>query len=131
MKLSLQDYTLGDAVILYCEGRIVYRAEAAALARVAGEALEQCSQVVLELSGVENIDGAGLGELVLAHLRAREQGKELKLAGASARVRELLELTNLSSVLAVYASVAEAMDFGGGMSPLIESAVDSFAEFGD
>ena len=118
MKLGLKDYTLRDTIILYFEGRIVYREEAAALARVAAKALQQCSQVVLELSAVENIDSAGLGQLVFAHLRAKEKGKELKLAGATGRVRELLDLTNLSSVLNTYASPAEAMEFGRGTSPL-------------
>ena len=39
LKLSLETRNFGDVVIVHCQGRIVYRDEAAALSRVVGEVL--------------------------------------------------------------------------------------------
>ncbi len=71
MKLSLETRNRGDVMIVHCQGRIVYRDEAAALSRLVGEILESGGKVVLDLSGVSSIDSAGIGELAsLAHLGA-------------------------------------------------------------
>ena len=65
MKLSLETRNRGDVIVVHCQGRIVYRDEAAALSRLVGEILERGSKLVLELSGVSTMDSAGIGELVL------------------------------------------------------------------
>ena len=40
LKLSLETRNCGDVMIVYCQGRIVYRDEAAALSRLVGEFLQ-------------------------------------------------------------------------------------------
>ena len=119
MKLSLEARRLGDVIIIHCEGRIVYRDEAAALSRMAGEALEHTREVVLDFGGVQRMDSAGLGELVLAHMSAAGQGKTMKLAGARPHIHELLELTNLSSVFDMYPTLEEAMETGDELAALV------------
>jgi anti-anti-sigma factor len=110
LKLSLETRHLGDVIIVHCEGRIVYRDEAAALTRVVTEALQHTREVVLDLEGVQRIDSAGLGELVLIRRAAESNGNILKLAGPNARVRHMLELTNLSSIFEIYDSLVEALE---------------------
>src|SRR6202162_2287057 len=61
LKLSLETRNRGDVAIVHCQGRIVYRDEAAALSRVAGEVLQQARTLVLDLSGVSSMDSAGIG----------------------------------------------------------------------
>jgi anti-anti-sigma factor len=95
---------------VYCEGRIVYRDEAAALSRVVGELLHNGTKLILDLSGVSSMDSAGIGELVLLKTWAEERNAELKCAGATAVVRTLLDLTNLDSVLDVYETLDEALE---------------------
>jgi anti-anti-sigma factor len=107
LKLSLETRNRGGVIVVHCQGRIVYRDEAAEFSRVVGEVLEHGRRVVLDLSGVRAMDSAGIGELVLVHTLAREKNIELK-CGASGVVRMLLELTNLDSVLDVFESVDEA-----------------------
>ncbi|MGC2197348.1 MAG: STAS domain-containing protein [Terriglobales bacterium] len=119
MKLSLKTRRSGAVMIIRCEGRIVYRHEAAALSRVVRQALEHTREVVLDFAGVQGIDSAGLGELVLMHMWAVTQDKALKLAGGTSRVRELLELTNLSSVLTMYSSLEDAMHLGDEWPPVV------------
>jgi anti-anti-sigma factor len=110
LKLSLETRNSGDVVVVHCQGRIVYRDEAAALSRVVGEALQQARKLVLDLSGVSSMDSAGIGELALLQSWAQAQNVNLKCAGPNLLVSTLLELTNLDSVLEVHPSVDAAVD---------------------
>jgi len=104
VKLSLETRHLGDVIIVHCEGRIVYRDEAAALTRVVTEALQHTRKSYWILKALQRIDSAGLGELVLIRMVAEASGGTLKFAGPNPRIRELLDLPNLSSVFEVHAS---------------------------
>jgi anti-sigma B factor antagonist len=110
LKLSLETRNCGDVIIVHCQGRIVYRDEAAALSRVVGEVLQQTSHVVLDLSGVSSMDSAGIGELALLQTWSQERNASLKCAGANWLVRTLLDLTNLDSVIEVHDSLDEALE---------------------
>ena len=109
LKLSLETRNLGDVVIVHCQGRIVYRDEAAALSRVVGDVLEQARKIVLDLSGVSSMDSAGIGELALLQSWALGGNVSLKCAAPNRLVTTLLELTNLDSVLDVHPSVDAAL----------------------
>jgi anti-sigma B factor antagonist len=113
LKLSLETRNFGDVMIVHCQGRIVYRDEAAALSRVVGEVLAQTSNVVLDLSGVSSMDSAGIGELALLQTWAQERNAMLKCAGANSLVRTLLELTNLDTVIEVHPSLDAALESFG------------------
>jgi len=114
LKLSLETRNRGDVIVVHCQGRIVYRDEAAALSRVVGEVLHENSKLVLDLSGVSAMDSAGIGELALVQNWAQERKADLKVAVANNTVRALLDLTNLDSVLEVH--------------PTLESALEAFRE---
>ena len=109
LKLSLETRLRGDVVVVYCQGRIVYRDEAAALSGLVGEVLENSGKVVLDLSGVSSIDSAGIGELVLLHTWAQAKNADLKCASPSRFVRDLLGLTRLDSFFEIYPSLSEAL----------------------
>src|SRR5271165_4337318 len=80
LKLSLETRNRGDVIIVHCQGRIVYRDEAAALSRLVGGLLQDASKVVLDLSGVSTMDSAGIGELALLLTWAQEKNANLKCA---------------------------------------------------
>jgi anti-anti-sigma factor len=109
LKLSLETRNCGDVIVVHCQGRIVYRDEAAALSRVVGEVLQQGRKLVLDLSGVSSMDSAGIGELALLQTWAQGQNVALKCAAPTPLVRTLLDLTNLDSVLDVHSSLNEAL----------------------
>jgi anti-sigma B factor antagonist len=109
LKLSLEMRNHGDVIIVHCQGRIVYRDEAAVLARVVGEVLQQAKHLVLDLSGVSSIDSAGMGELALLQTLAQGKNVTLKCAGPNALLRTLLDLTYLVTVLEVHPSVEAAL----------------------
>jgi anti-anti-sigma factor len=110
LKLSLETRNFGDVMIVHCQGRVVYRDEAASLSRVVGEVLCHTEKLVLDLSGVSSMDSAGLGELALLCTRAQENNVNLKCAGPNTLVRMLLDLTNLDTVLDVHPSIEAALD---------------------
>lgn len=101
LKLSMQIRTSEGTIVVYCKGRIVYRKEVAALSCTLAELLPQTQQLVLEMSEVESMDGAGLGELLSALSCAQARGCRMILAAPSRRVRELLDVTRLASVFEI------------------------------
>ena len=109
LKLSLEIRSSDDAIVVYCKGRIIYRKEVAALSCTLAEVLPQTRQLVLEMSEVESMDGAGLGELLSALSSAQARGCRMKLAAPSKRVRELLDMTRLASVFEVHDTVEDAV----------------------
>jgi anti-sigma B factor antagonist len=109
LKLNLETRNRDGVLIVHGHGRIVYRDEAAALARLMGEVLEQSQRVILDLTGVTAMDSAGIGELALVQSRAQEKNVTLKCAGANVRVLNLLQITRLDSVLEIYDTLDEAL----------------------
>jgi anti-anti-sigma factor len=109
LKLSLETRNRGDVIVVHCQGRIVYRDEAAALSRLVGEVLQHASKVVLDLSGVRSMDSAGIGELALLQTWAKEKNAELRCSGPNALVQDLLSLTNLDTVLDVHPTIDAAL----------------------
>ena len=65
--------------------------------------------LVLDLSGVEYIDSAGLSALLLAQRQQVHHHGDMRLAGASDEVRSLLSLTALDRVFPMYNTVEEAL----------------------
>ena len=110
LKLSVEARNFGDVIIVRCQGRIVYRDEAAALSRIVDELLHKGTRLVLDLSCVSAMDSAGIGELVLMQTWAQERNATLKCADPSTIVRTLLDLTNLDSVLDVHDTIDEALE---------------------
>jgi len=109
LKLEMETRATGEATILYCRGRFTYREEATAFSEKIAELLPSVRRIVVDLSGLEAIDSAGLGELVVVHMWIKASGCALKLAGANARVRQLFELTNLLSVFDIYPTLDDAL----------------------
>ena len=109
MKLDLETRKIDDVTVLYCRGRFTYRDEATAFSRQIAGILPCTDQVIVELSGLEALDSAGLGELVVVHMWAKASGCSLKLAGANPRTRRLFELTNLLSVFDVHPTLDDAL----------------------
>jgi anti-sigma B factor antagonist len=63
-------------------------------------------RIVLDLTGVDYIDSSGLGALVSVYMAAGRAQCELEVANPKPRVRDLLNITKLSSIF-------ENHEFGG------------------
>lgn len=93
-------HNLDNGVLLRCTGRIVAGEEVNILRSVA-LAHSDRKEIVLDLSNVSTLDGAGIGMLAFLQGRVGGNGLRLRIQNPSPHVRELLELTNLDSVLEV------------------------------
>src|SRR5690242_16921840 len=62
------------------------------------------TQIVLDLSGVDYMSSAGLREIVSALKRAKRGTGDVRIAQPSYRVREVLEMAGLDTVLQIYPS---------------------------
>ncbi|HVC20085.1 MAG TPA: STAS domain-containing protein [Vicinamibacterales bacterium] len=67
-------------------------------------------QLVLNLAGVNYIDSSGLGEIAHAYVTVSRQGGQLKLAGLTKRLKDLLTITKLLTVFESFDTDAEAVD---------------------
>jgi anti-anti-sigma factor len=65
--------------------------------------------VLLNLAHVSYVDSTGIGEIVGAYTRVVREGGTLKLCAVSPRIQELLDTTNLGSVIESYATEADAL----------------------
>ncbi|PYX86336.1 MAG: anti-anti-sigma factor [Acidobacteria bacterium] len=102
----------GDAVILKCTGRVVAGEEVANLKSTA-LCHQESKVLVLDFSKVEIVDGAGLGLLAFLAGWSRVVGTQLTIVNPVRRVREVLELTNLDSVLEIRSPESLEEAFGG------------------
>jgi len=66
--------------------------------------------LIVDLSKVSFFGSVFISFLLRCHLLVKKQGAELVLAGVSDRVRELLRLTSLDTLWALYATREEAVD---------------------
>ena len=69
--------------------------------------------MLLNLTHVSYVDSTGIGEIVGAYTRVVREGGSLKLFGLSARIQELLDTTNIGTVIASFPDEA-----GGAEVPL-------------
>jgi anti-sigma B factor antagonist len=108
LRLSLETRVDEDVTVICCKGRIAYGIEAAALSGEIAELEPQTRRVVIDLSGVEMVDAAGLGALISVALTAQASQCSVKLAAPSNFIRQLLELTKLTSVFEVHPTLEAA-----------------------
>jgi anti-anti-sigma factor len=98
--LNVNIRNLEDGVLLRCSGRLV-AGEEVSLLRTTASAYLDAKNLILDLACVSAIDGAGLGVLAALQGAARSTGCRIQIQHPTARVRELLELTNLDTVIEI------------------------------
>lgn len=109
MTLKLDTRQTDGVTVLSCAGRIMFGEEASALRERVKELLGSTKEIILNLTGVSNIDSGGLGTLVGLYSSARSSGADIKLTGLGPRLRDVLSITKLSTVFEVYDSEAQAL----------------------
>lgn len=72
------------------------------------------SNLIIDLEGVRYFGSAFITFLLRCHLLVRQRGSELILAGANPRIRELLRISALDTLWALYDTRQEALDALGG-----------------
>lgn len=71
--------------------------------------------LIIDLTHVDYFGSVFISFLLRCHMQVKKHGSEVVLAGSSDRIRELLHLTALDTLWALYATRAEAMEALSGM----------------
>ena len=88
---------IGNVAVVHCKGRIV-RSDAAFRLRDAVTAQTYARVILLDLSGVEALEGGGLGMLLFLQLWIHSLSIEFEVFAPSAAVRKSLERTRTAPV---------------------------------
>lgn len=109
MRLSLDTREVGRVTIVCCNGRIVAGDESESLRAHVAWLLRDRRAIVLHLGDVEFIDSSGLGTIVRSLTSTRQVHGDLKLCKVPERVRQVLELSQLTKSFDAYESEEEAV----------------------
>jgi anti-anti-sigma factor len=110
MRLTLQSRTVGDVVVVRCQGRIISGDEVRSLQLELERLTQVRKKVVLQLAEVSHIDSSGLGALVRHFGMLQNAGGDLKLCELSPFALRVLQVTNLLSLFHTHASETEAIE---------------------
>jgi anti-anti-sigma factor len=98
--LTLEFSETPNAALVLCRGKLLSSTSELLYVPVA-KLLPNHRRIVLDLSGLTQMDSMGLGALVRLYISARSRGCSLELTNLGKKIRDLLILTNLISVFTV------------------------------
>lgn len=107
----IADRLVGDVVVMDVKGHMTLaEPESLLFAHVSRLAKEdKRRKFVVNLRHLAFIDSVGIGEIVRSYTHLASQGGGLKLAEAGPRVREVLEVTHLDTIIHMYPTEAAAV----------------------
>ncbi|HEY9166053.1 MAG TPA: STAS domain-containing protein [Candidatus Kryptonia bacterium] len=109
MKLQRKELS-GGIALLEIEGNILGGPDAMSLNDEVHKLIEGGTRkFVLNMKSVEHINSSGLGILIASLNAVRQVGGDLKIANASLKVLDLLNITKLTQIFEPYKSVDEAV----------------------
>ena len=65
-------------------------------------------KIIVDCSGLTHVSSSGLGALVLLHRRMSDHGGDVRVAGLTGVVAEVLQLTRLDRLFKIYPDVNRA-----------------------
>ena len=99
-RLTIEVERLPDAAVVRCHGQLV-AGVTDVLYREVRPLFPDTKRIVLDLKALTYLDSSGLGTILRLYVSAKSAGCSLELANIGARVRQILGITNLISVLTV------------------------------
>lgn len=110
-ELDLNERQAGDVTILDLSGSVRMGEGAISLRNSIRGLIEQGNKkILLNLSGVKNIDSSGIGELIANYTTLSRDGGQLKLLNLTDKIQNLLVITKLLTVFDSYDNEAEALN---------------------
>ena len=93
----------GDVAVVDVSGRVTVGEGSSALRENMRELMAQGhAKILLNMSGVTFMDSSGIGELVSGYVSVTHNHGSVRLCGLTNRIRDLLQVTRLYSVLPIY-----------------------------
>jgi anti-sigma B factor antagonist len=111
MLLQIEEKTIEpDIVLVELKGKLALGRESQRLETLAADLVKAGrTKVILDMTGVDYIDSAGIGILALISGKMTEAGGALAVVAPEGRVLHLLNMTQMVRILAVSPTVAEAL----------------------
>jgi anti-sigma B factor antagonist len=103
-----------DLTVLELAGRLALGRESQRIENLVDEFVKKSDlRVILDLTKVDYIDSAGIGLLALATGKMKRAGGKLAVVAGPGKVLDMLNLTQMTAVVTVRGTVAEAeLTFG-------------------
>lgn len=109
MPIEMKQTEQGTAVVAI-SGRLVLGKDEERLETLTGDLIKQGQKkFVYDISALDYADSSGIGTLVACLTHIKKAGGELRMAGANVRMMRLFQMTGVQSLIALYPSLAEAM----------------------
>ncbi len=110
-ELDISERQAGDVTFLDLSGSIRMGEGAVSLRnRIRGLFEQGKKKILLNLSGVKNVDSSGIGELIASYTTLSRDGGQLKLLKLTDKIKDLLVITKLLTVFDSYDDEAEALN---------------------
>ena len=101
--MTLTERQVGAVTVLDVSGGLKLEDGATELADAVRRLLQHGRrQILLNAAGMSTVDSAGLGALVQAHVSVSRASGALRLVNTPKRLRDIIAITKLSSVLKSY-----------------------------
>ncbi|MFY9907817.1 MAG: STAS domain-containing protein [Terriglobales bacterium] len=98
-----------DIVVLQLTGRMTLGRQCKQLEWAVDNLVgEGRKKVIFDFSGVTNVDSTGIGVIVMSAGQVKKAGGELRVAGATGQVQQVLKMTNIHQIIALHPSTAAA-----------------------
>ena len=109
--MKIEERSSGGVVILDVEGRMTVDAgRELCVADIARGLIKQGrKQILINLERVSTVDSTGVRDIVEAYVTTTRQNGSLKLLHVPARVREVLTVTRIMTILEAYDAEVEAV----------------------
>ena len=110
MSVTINVREAGNVTIVEVAGRVTLGAAGPSIQDTVRELVDSLhTNIIIDLGGITYLDSSGLGQLVASAATAASRGGAIKLLNLTERVYDLMLLTKLCTVFAIYADEATAV----------------------
>jgi anti-sigma B factor antagonist len=110
-ELEVKERQAGDVTILDLSGSVRMGEGAVSLRNAIRGLVDQSKKkILLNLSGVKNVDSSGIGELIANYTTISRDGGQLKLLNLTDKIQNLLVITKLLTVFDSYDNEPDALN---------------------
>jgi anti-sigma B factor antagonist len=110
MSVTVNVREAGNVTIVEVAGRVTLGAAGPSIQDTVRELVDSLhTNIIIDLGGIRYLDSSGLGQLVASAATAASRGGAIKLLNLTERVYDLMLLTKLCTVFAIYADEATAV----------------------
>jgi anti-sigma B factor antagonist len=111
MAFEIKQRSVDGVPVVECHGRLVAGPAIEAFRATLDDLIASGqTHAVLDLTETDYIDSSALGCLVMAHTRFQKAGGKITLFGLSSQQMELLVITKLTTVFALYEDEIDAVN---------------------